>query len=137
MLIRGVFGRSGSKASIVDRLHAIWPNLSAAELLDRMQEVARDGLPQWLRNEFWPEQVDRILLTGLERANRFRREAIAKALKACPALQVGAVAKRVRTLRTQSGRTKAACFAGTSVAGLSIVLDGGSAAADWPTATAR
>jgi len=90
VLIRGVFGRSGSKASIVDRLHAIWPNLSAAELLDRMQEVARDGLPQWLRNEFWPEQVDRILLTGLERANRFRREAIAKALKACPALQVGA-----------------------------------------------
>ncbi|HUD64503.1 MAG TPA: hypothetical protein VMQ17_07990, partial [Candidatus Sulfotelmatobacter sp.] len=73
VLVQGIFGRSGSKASIVDRIHSVWPKLSAAWLLDRMEEVARDGLPQWVQNDFWAEEVDPILLTGLERANRFRR----------------------------------------------------------------
>jgi hypothetical protein len=113
VLVQGIFGRRGSKAGVVDRIHAVWPNLSAAWLLDRMEKVARDGLPEWVQNEFWAEQVDPILLAGLERANRFRREAIVRALKEYPALQVGSVAKRVRDLRTQqSRRPQAAAHAG-------------------------
>jgi hypothetical protein len=81
VLVQGIFGRRGSKASVVDRIHAVWSNLSAAWLLGRMEEVARQGLPRWVQNEFWAEEVDPILLAGLERANRCRREAIAKALK--------------------------------------------------------
>jgi len=129
VLVQGIFGRSGSKAIVVDRIHAVWPDLSAAWLLRRMEEVARQGLPQWVQNEFWAEEVDPILLAGLERANRFRREAIAKALKEYPILPIGAVSKRVRCLRTQqNGRPKAASFAGTIAAAPRIVGEDGSTA---------
>jgi len=127
VLVQGIFGRSGSKAIVVDRIHAVWPDLSAAWLLRRMEEVARQGLPQWVQNEFWAEEVDPILLAGLERANRFRREAIAKALKEYPILPIGAVSKRVRCLRTQrKGRPKAASIVTTSAPWARIVGEGGS-----------
>jgi len=129
VLVQGIFGRSGSKAIVVDRIHAVWPDLSAAWLLRRMEEVARQGLPQWVQNDFWAEEVDPILLAGLERANRFRKEAIAKALKEYPVLQVGAVSKRVRALRTQqNGRPKAASSVSTSAPWPRIVGEGGSGA---------
>lgn len=138
VLVQGIFGRSGSKAGIVDRIHSVWPSLSNAWLLNRMEEVARQGLPQWVRNEFWAEEVDPVLLAGLERAIRFRREAIAKALKEYPTLQIGAVSKRVRELRTQqNGRPKAASFAATSSPRPSIVLEDGSAAVDISNGAAR
>lgn len=129
VLVQGIFGRNASKSSVVDRIHAVWPNLSAAWLLCRMEEVARQGLPQWVQNEFWAEQVDPILLVGLERANRFRREAIAKVLKEYPVLQIGAVSKRIRFLRTlQNGGPKAASFAGNGAAGPRSVPEGDFAA---------
>lgn len=125
VLVQGIFGRSASKAIVVDRIHAVWPNLSAAWLYRRMEEVARQGLPQWVRNEFWAEEIDPILLAGLERANRFRKEAIAQALKEHPALQIGAVSKRVRALRTQqNGRPNAASSGGSSPARSTIVREG-------------
>lgn len=124
VLVEGIFGRSGSKTSVVNRVHAVWPDLSAAWLFRRMEEVARQGLPQWVQNEFWAEEIDPILLAGLERANRFRREAIAKALKAYPVLQIGAVSKRVRSLRThQNGRLKAASFRQDGPAALGSSID--------------
>ena len=49
----------------VDRSPARWtvstlsgPRLSATWLHDRMEEVARAGLPQWIQNEFWAAEVD-------------------------------------------------------------------------------
>jgi hypothetical protein len=129
VLVQGIFGRSGSKAIVVGRIHAVWPDLSAAWLLRRMEEVARQGLPQWVQNEFWAEEVDPILLAGLERANRFRREAIAKALKEYPVLPIGAVSKRVRSLRTQqNGRPKATSFITTSAPWPRVIGEDGSGA---------
>jgi hypothetical protein len=138
VLVQGIFGRSASKASVVDRIHAVWPELSAAWLLCRMEEVARQGLPQWVQNEFWAEEVDPILLAGLERANRFRREAIAAALSEYPELHIGAVSKRVRCLRTQqNGGPKAASLVGASAAWPRIVLGGDSAALGSSTGATR
>jgi len=129
VLVQGIFGRSASKRSVVDRIHAVWPDLSSAWLFCRMEEVARQGLPQWVQNEFWAEEVDPILLAGLDRANRFRKEAIANALKEYPILQIGAVSKRVRSLRTeQNGRPKAASFADTSATGPRGLQEAGSGA---------
>jgi hypothetical protein len=129
VLVQGIFGRSVSKASVVDLIHEVWPDLPVAWLRDRMEEVARQGLPQWVQNEFWAEEVDPILLAGLERANRFRKEAIANALKEYPELHIGAVSKRARSLRTQqNGWPKAASLVGTSAAWPRIGQGGDSAA---------
>src|SRR5580698_7911390 len=84
VLTQGVFGRSASKSSAVDRIRVVWPELTATWLYDRMEEVARAGLPHWIRNEFWAVEIDPILRVGVERAHRFRCEAADAVLKAYP-----------------------------------------------------
>ena len=61
---RRIFGRSTSKSSAVDRVHSVWPGLSTTWLYDRMEEVARAGVPRWIQNEFWIAEVDPILRVG-------------------------------------------------------------------------
>ena len=58
VLIQGIFGRSASKSSAVDRIRVVWPGLSAIWLYDRMEEVARAGLPEWIQNEFWAVEIN-------------------------------------------------------------------------------
>ena len=93
VLVQGIFGR-GSTASVVDRIHAVWPELSTTWLRDRMEEVARAGLPRWVQNEFWVAEVDPLLLVGIDRANRFRKEALDRVLKANSGIQIGAIKAR-------------------------------------------
>jgi len=104
VLVQGIFGRNGSKSSVVERVSAVWPELSPTWLRDRMEEVARGGLPQWVQREFWAEQVDPILQVGLDRANRFRSDAVERVVKAHPELEVGRVSARVRVLRNRRTR---------------------------------
>jgi hypothetical protein len=104
VLTQGIFGRSASKASAVDRIHSVWPGLSATWLYDRMEEIARAGLPNWIQSEFWAVEIDPILRVGLERAHRFRREAVDAVLKAYPTLQVGAIWVRLGELRNRRNR---------------------------------
>src|SRR5665213_250516 len=66
VLIQGIFGRSASKSSAVDRIHSVWPGLSLPWLHDRMEEVARCGLPHWIQNEFWAVEIDPILRVGIQ-----------------------------------------------------------------------
>jgi hypothetical protein len=127
VLIQGIFGRSASKASAVDRIHSVWPGLSATWLHDRMEEVARVGLPQWIQNEFWAVEIDPILRAGVERAHRFRRGAVDAVLRAHPVLHAGAVWGRLRDLRNRRNRV-----AGAS----SGVTSGGSSGVDAEAASA-
>lgn len=98
VLVQGIFGR-GSTASVVDRIHAVWPELSTTWLRERLEEVARAGLPRWVQNEFWVEEVDPILLVGIDRANRCRKEAFDRVLKANSGIQIGAIKARALALR--------------------------------------
>jgi hypothetical protein len=128
VLVQGIFGRSGTKSGSVDRIHAVWPKLTVAWLRDRMEEVARASLPRWVQNEFWATEVDPILLVGLDRATRFRREAVDKVLRACTGLQIGTVWARLRVLRNLRNREPE----GLSFADLGesscVAREGGSAA---------
>ena len=98
MLVQGIFGRE-STDSVVDHIHTVWPGLTTSWLRDRMEEVARAGLPRWVQNEFWVAEVDPILLVGIERSNRFRKEAIDRVLSANPGIQIAAVKARLLALR--------------------------------------
>jgi len=114
VLIQAVFGRSASKSSAVDRIRAVWPELSATWLHDRMEEVARAGLPHWIQNEFWVVEIDPILRVGVERAHRFRCGAVNAALKAYPVVRVGAVWARLRDLRNRRNRIVGASSGATT-----------------------
>ena len=100
VLVQGIFGRNVSKG-VVERVRAVFPELSATWLHDRIEEVARAGLPQWVRNEFWATEVDPLLQAGIDRANRCRRVVIDRVLGAFPGLQFGVVSARVRSLRNR------------------------------------
>jgi hypothetical protein len=130
VLIQGIFGRSTSKSSAVDRIHSVWPGLSASWLFDRMEEVARAGLPQWIQDEFWTAEVDPILRVGVERAHRYRCGAVDAVLKAYPTLQSGAVWVRLRELRNRRNSA-----AGTK-ANESAAVDGGADSASEGTCLA-
>ena len=52
VLVEGIFGRNGPNSTGVDRIRAVWPKLSATWLQDRMEEVARAGLPQWVSAKY-------------------------------------------------------------------------------------
>ena len=130
VLIQGIFGRSTSKSSAVDRIHSVWPGLSASWLFDRMEEVARAGLPQWIQDEFWTAEVDPILRVGVERAHRYRCGAVDAVLKAYPTLQIGAVWVRLRELRNRRNSA-----AGTKANG-SAAVDGGADSASEGTCLA-
>lgn len=108
VLIQGIFGRSTSRSSAVDRIHSVWPGLSASWLFDRMEEVARAGLPHWIQNEFWVAEVDPILRVGIERAHRYRCGAVDALLKAYPTLQTGTVWVRLGDLRNRRSSAAAA-----------------------------
>lgn len=128
VLVQGIFGRSGSKSGAIDRIHVVWPEISAAWLRARMEEVARAGLPRWVQTEFWATEVDPILLVGVDRATLFRREAVDKALRACPGLPIGAVWRRLRALRNRrNGEPEAVSFADSLVKLTSVARGAGSA----------
>ena len=133
VLIQGIFGRGASKSIVVDRIHAVWPKLSVPWLCDRMEEVARAGLPRWVLNEFWVAEVDPILLVGIDRANRFRKEAIDRVLKTNPGMQIGAVKARLLAVRDRrSGKPEAPSFADNVSRPTGVERDGASADRnDW------
>jgi hypothetical protein len=133
VLIQGILGRSGSKSSAIDRIHAVWPEISAAWLRDRMEEVARAGLPRWVQPEFWATEVDPILLIGVGRATRFRREAVDKALRTWPGLQIGAVWRRLRVLRNRRNGEPEAVFADSLVKLTGVARGAGSAVEETST----
>jgi hypothetical protein len=126
VLVQGIFGRSGSKSGALDSIHTVWPKLSVGWLRDRMEEVARAGLPRWIQNEFWATEVDPILLAGVDRATRFRREAVSKVLRSRPGLQIGAVWSRLRALRNRRNREpEASSFADTLRESTCVAREGG------------
>ena len=134
VLVEGIFGRNGPLSNVVDRILAVWPKLFATWLQDRMEEVARAGLPQWVQNDFWAAEVDPILLVGVDRANRFRSEAVEMVLKRHSGLQIGAVWARVRALRNRRNGESEAVLSVDAVGGATCVTnEGGSAMKKTPT----
>ncbi len=124
VLTQAIFGRSTSKSTAVDRVHSVWPGLSTTWLYNRVEEVARAGVPRWIQNEFWIAEVDPILRVGMARAHRFRCGAVDAVLKAHPVLHAGAVWVRLRDLRNR--RNCATDLLSGSTPGGSSSVDSGS-----------
>src|SRR4029077_16900703 len=90
-----------AKHAAVDRIRSVWPKLTPPWLFERMEEVARLGLPRWMEQAFWAPERDPILLSGLRNASQCQSEAVETVLHAFPQLHVGMIWDRLRRLRKQ------------------------------------
>lgn len=75
VLVEEIFGNV-PKDEAAGRIRAAWPELSVAWLNDRMEEVARSGLPRWMDGTFWATEVDPILQAGIRNANQCQYVAV-------------------------------------------------------------
>ena len=99
-LIDAIFGNV-AKDEVIGRICSAWPKLSALWLNEHLEEVARAGLPRWMDKDFWPNEVDPILLVGIRNSNGCEREAVEAALREWPELEGAAIWNRLRRLRRQ------------------------------------
>ena len=103
VLVEGIFARHPAKHGVVERIRTVWPKLSVPWLRERMEEVARLGLPRWMDARFWVAEVDPILIGGLRIADNCLSEGVGMVLKACPQVHVETVWARLRGLRKRGG----------------------------------
>jgi hypothetical protein len=69
-----------------------------------MEELATQGLPPFLQDDFWQEELDGILLDGIAAGGHRIRRAVDKVLRLHPDLRVEVIWARVRRLRKQRGK---------------------------------
>lgn len=103
VLIEGIFGRVPND-ELIGRILLAWPKLDAQWLIERLEEVARIGLPHWVYPDFWATQIDPVLLSGIRNAIRCEREAVETVQKAFPELETGRIWARLRRLQRERRR---------------------------------
>jgi hypothetical protein len=99
-LTEAIFGNV-SKDEVIARIYSAWPTLCSLWLTERLEEVALTGLPYWMDREFWPNEVDPILLVGIRNSNQCEGEAVEAAQRKWPEWQAAAILDRLRRLRRQ------------------------------------
>jgi hypothetical protein len=97
-LIETIFGNT-SKDEVIARICSAWPKLSALWLNERLEEVARTGLPSWVDKDFWANEVDPMLLVGIRNSNACEKDAVETAQRKWPELEAAAIWNRLRRLR--------------------------------------
>jgi hypothetical protein len=113
ILLEGIHNGRRGQSNVIARLRDIWPQLDANVLTERMEGLAKRGLPNFLHDEFWREEgIDPILLAGLKAGGQAIFQAVGKVERIYRDLRVEVIWARVRRLRKQSRRkqsTRARC----------------------------
>ena len=105
ILLAGIhLGRDGQLKALRE-VKQIMPSLSVEVIDVRMQRIAADGIPAWLKaDEFWTEEMDNVLRKGIQQGGVGERIAVAKILRICPGLRTAVVWRRINRLRQTSSR---------------------------------
>jgi len=100
ILLAGIhLGRDGQSKAL-RQVQEIMPALSVESIDVRMQRIAADGLPAWVKaDEFWTPEMDNVLRRGIQQGGVGERIAVAKILRLCPGLRTAVVWRRVTRLR--------------------------------------
>lgn len=105
ILLVGIhLGRDGQLKAL-RQVQRIMPSLSVEAIDVRMQRIAADGIPAWLKaKEFWTAEMDNVLRKGIQQGGVGERIAVAKILRLCPGLRTAVVWQRVNRLRRMISR---------------------------------
>lgn len=100
-LIEGIYGGRPKRPQVIERIQAVFPELDAEGLRERMETLAAESQPEWFQKNFW-EHLDPILLVGMRQGKAGERKAVDKVLREHRELRVERVWARVRELRRQN-----------------------------------
>ena len=100
ILLAGIcLGRSGQLKAL-QQVQQLMPSLGVEAIDARMQRIAADGIPNWLKaDEFWTTEMDNVLRQGIQQGRVGERTAVAKILRLCPGLRTAVVWRRLNRLR--------------------------------------
>ena len=100
ILLGGIhLGRDGQLKAL-KQVQQLMPALGVEAIDARMQRIAADGIPTWLKADgFWTTEMDNVLLTGIQQGRVGERNAVAKILRLCPGLRTAVVWRRLNRLR--------------------------------------
>lgn len=104
VLLEGIFSGRAGQTEAIERLCRTWGKLNRRELDNRMEELATQGLPRFLQDDFWQEELDAVLLDGITADGHRVRRAVDKVLRLNPDLRIEVIWARVRRLRKQRGK---------------------------------
>ena len=104
VLLEGIFSGRAGQTEAIKRLCTTWGKLNSKELGYRMEELATQGLPPFLQDDFWQEDLDALLLDGIAAGGQRTRRAVDKVLRLKPDLRIEVIWARVRRLRKQRGK---------------------------------
>jgi hypothetical protein len=110
VLLEGIFSGRAGQTEVIERLCSTWAKLDSRELRNRMEELATTGLPPFLQDDFWQEELDTMLLDGIAAGGPRIRRAVDKVMRLNPDLRVEVIWARVRRLRKQRGKTIGEAF---------------------------
>jgi hypothetical protein len=105
ILLGGMLRGCDGQRQALEQVCAMRPGVSAEEVDGWMQTLALEGLPQWLKADFWTPEMDQILLAGIREGVAGEIKAVGKIVRVRPDLRVEMVWARVRHLRALKGRT--------------------------------
>ena len=100
ILLGGIhLGRDGQLKAL-KQVQQLMPALGVEAIDARMQRIAADGIPTWLKaDEFWTTEMDDVLLMGIRQGRAGERNAVAKILRLRPGLRTAVVWRRLNRLR--------------------------------------
>ena len=103
-LLGGMLHGCEGQRQAVEQVRAMRPELSAEEIDGWMQALAVEGLPDWLKPNFWTAEMDQILLAGIREGVPGEIKAVGKIVRFHAELRVEIIWARVRHLRVLKGR---------------------------------
>lgn len=95
VLLGGALNGKTGRAEAIRKIRSVWIELSFSLLEERMQIIASDNLPPWVREGYW-EELDPILIKGVAGTSRDERVAINRILELRPELRPNVVAARAK-----------------------------------------
>jgi hypothetical protein len=112
VLLGGALNGKSGREEAIKKVRSVWTKLASSELEERMQLIASDNLPPWLREVYW-EELDPILMKGVAGSQRDERVAIKRILELRPELRPKIVAARAKYFHRIVGtrdRTRIRCL---------------------------
>jgi hypothetical protein len=103
-LLGGMLRGWDGQRQAVEQVRAMRPDLNAEEIDGWMQALALEGLPDWLKPDFWTAEMDQILFAGIREGVPGEIKAVGKIGRFHPELRVEIIWARVRHLRVLKGR---------------------------------